>query len=167
LSDADLRGAVLHAANLAQCCLRGADLEKADLSRADFQAADISDADFTASCLRQANMTGVIRSGATEFKGADLSDVVCDSNMSKEIARMKTIANLADRSWRAYSLFLVVGLSAILGGLAGLLLAGLAAGGFKGNAHLGDIGFCVGAGLSAIVAFRKQVRGRKQQSKSS
>jgi len=167
LSDADLRGAVLTAAILRKSSLRGADLRKADLSKADFEGADIRDADLAGSSLQQASLTGVIRDETTDFTGVDFSEVHCDANMSQEIARAKVVATLADRSWRAFSWFFVGGFAAILGGLAGLLLAGIAGGGFRGNAHLGNFGACAGAILFVLVAIRKQARSRKEESKKN
>ena len=72
LSNAALRGAILHKADLSESDLSGANLSKADLSGANLSKADLRIADLGGANLRGADMRGALLYEAN-MRGADLN----------------------------------------------------------------------------------------------
>jgi hypothetical protein len=89
LSQADLIGADLRAANLSEADLFKADLRKANLSRADLSRADLSRTDLTGACLQlsilvQTNLSGATLDGCHVY-GISVWDITCDGATQSDL----------------------------------------------------------------------------------
>jgi Pentapeptide repeats (9 copies) len=87
MHDADLQGTVLRKTNLRGSNLLNADLTDAVLEGADLSGADIRSAEFTGAIMHGANLTATLRNHETNLSGVDLSQVICDSDLSNEDLR--------------------------------------------------------------------------------
>lgn len=133
-SDADLTDAVLtlsnlNEANLIQAVLCGANLRDANLSEAELAGANLAGADLTGADLRAADLAGACLDGtilvrtrrddATDFSSVDLSSVVCDVDLERELLQRSELANRVNQSAGALVAIVVV---AIFTGMIGALI---------------------------------------------
>lgn len=159
LRDADAPGAILRGADLRGAQLNEADFSGADLSEADLTGADIRGADFAGANLRQTILVGTIRNHRTNLSGEDLSEVICDADLSKEELHGASVLDLLGREperpspWISWVSMVVVETVAglVLGGLAGM-----AVGAAFGIKRLDEFGACAGAILAVAYFFYRK-----------
>ncbi len=156
LTEVDLRSADLQRAVLHGTTLRGSNLSEADLSGADLSGADLSGADirgtiFTGGLLDGTILVGTARSHLTDLGDVDLSTVICDVDLSKEVLKGALFSDRAaavygcTQRWIGACWF--AGLAALAGALVGAVV-GWALGAALGVRNLVDPG-----GLTGAVAF--------------
>jgi uncharacterized protein YjbI with pentapeptide repeats len=168
LQEADFQEAILCRTNLRRANLSGADFSGADLAGADLSGADIRGADFTGGMLDRTVLVGTLRNASTDLTDVDLSQVVCDVDLSKEDLRG---AMLTDRLAAGYDR-IARGAGFFLFGSFWLLI-GAAIGGLVGTALSVGLGvrtgslFCISVGggaiLSGVLSVQRIIRLRAQQ----
>jgi uncharacterized protein YjbI with pentapeptide repeats len=140
-----------------------ADDEQQQSVRANLCGADLRGADFTNAVLFQTDFSNTLRDRSTNLSQADLSEVVCDVDLSQEALHGATTFQLrmeaADRVRRAIVALFLSGMAAILGGLLACV-AGEWLGNLVGNKNLGNYSGMAGAAFVACLALWQLLRTR-------
>lgn len=122
-SRADLQHAVLCGASLRGSNLRAADLSGANLAHADLSGADIRGTDFREASLMGCILTGTRRNVGTDFTNVDLSESVCEEDLSQEDLQGAMLTDrfnaFTDRIGQWVSYLMCTALAALIGGLVG------------------------------------------------